>query len=73
MGRVQSVKLSFHNQTIERKAFYNSSGGWGSAEFRTKEILLYDTCVYCGPSLCAYVAMCPVVPITCHKQKHFLF
>ena len=45
--RVQSIKLDFHNQAIERKASLNSPGRWDSGILneRDSELLLSDSCV----------------------------
>lgn len=45
--RVQSIKLDFHNQAIERKASLNSPGRWDSGILneRDSELLLSDTSV----------------------------
>lgn len=44
---VQSMKLGFHNQAIERKTSLSSSGRWDSGILneRDSELLLSDTCV----------------------------
>lgn len=77
MEMVQSIKLGFHNQAIERKASLNSPGRWDSGILseRDSELLLSDTCVmYIVGCYCVFMLpMCTVVPITHHKHMHFLF